>query len=63
MEPEVDPVPGVPDYVLGARVLRVPPAHQLLHLVDVERGHDLREGQVLRDRPGDADLRRKKITT
>ena len=60
VEPEVDPLPGVADDVLGARVLRVAPADEFLHLVDVERGHDLGEGQVLRDRPRYADLKEEK---
>ena len=56
VEPEVDPLARVADDVLGARVLGVAPPDQVLHLVDVERGHDLGEGQVLRDGAGHADL-------
>lgn len=56
MEPEIDSLAGVANDVFGTRILRVSPAHQVLHLVDVERRHDLGKSQVLGDGSGDSDL-------
>ena len=45
-----------PDNILGSRILGVAPPDQLLHLVNVEGGHDLGEGHVLGNGPGHTDL-------
>ena len=56
MVSQVNPLPSVTDDVLGPRILAVTLPHQMLHLVDVERGHNLGEGEVLGDAPGHAHL-------
>ena len=46
----------VPDNIFSSRILCVSSSHELLHLVDIERSHDLRKGEVLCDRSGYSDL-------
>ena len=47
---------SAPDDVFCPRVLGVAPPDQLLHLVDVEGGHNLGEGQILGDGTWNANL-------
>ena len=56
---KIDSLSGVADDVLCSGVGRVSSSDELLHLVDVERSHDLREGQVLSDGTRDSDLQTK----
>ncbi len=59
MVAKIDSLSGISDDVLGTGVSRVSPSDEFLHLVDVERSNDLGESHVLRDRPRNADLKRK----
>ena len=53
----VFPFPVIkPDDIFGARVLGVAPAHQVLHLVDVEGCYNLGEGKILGNRPRNTNL-------
>ena len=56
MKAEINSVSVVSDDIFSSGVLGVAPSHQLLHLVNVEGSHNLREGQVLRDRSWNTDL-------
>ena len=56
MEPQINSVTILSDDVLCTRVLRVTTLDELLHLLDVERCHDLWKGHVLRNTAGNTDL-------
>jgi len=47
MKSQINSFAGVSDDILGSGILRVSSPHQFLHLVNVERGDNVREGQVL----------------
>ena len=61
LAPQINSLAVFSDDVFGSRILIVALGDELLQLVDVERRHDFREGQILSDGFRHSDLIQRQI--